>query len=314
MLTMKPSPLVPTFAPLVLAAASLPLRADLLAYYPFDADFHDASGNNNHLTIAEGEPSIIQSEGDFIFGGGALDTDSTIADREFLELTNPITFAAEDAWTIAFWARRRAGSDNRQGMVVGDVNNPTDFVWLSDNPSQVQGLRFRSSDNTNFNFEIGADDAQWHHWALVTDGTGHLSLYRDNTFVGTETSTTTFSLRNVAQAYNSNVHSMNGQIDELYLYNEALDEATIASLFLGTAASELRITNLDLSTLGTAVVTWDSSPGDTYELKYSRDLQEWSSFDGGSVEASEDTTTLTVDLTAIGADTDARLFFRVVKP
>lgn len=313
-LTMKRSPLVPTIASLILAVANLPLRADLLAYYPFDTDFNDASGNDNHLTIAEGEPTIIASEGDFIFGGGALDTDSTISDRAFLELGTPLSFAAGDAWTIAFWARRRAGSDQRQGMVVGDVNNTTDFIWLSDNPTQVQGLRFRSTDNTNFNFEIGADDAQWHHWALVADGTGNLSLYRDNTFVGTESSTTTFSLRNVAQAYNTNVHSMNGQIDELYFYNEALDEAAIEAFILGASATELRITALDLSTAGTVAVSWSSTPGETYELRYSRDLQDWSSFDGGSVEAEGESTTLAVDLASIEAASEERLFFRVVKP
>lgn len=37
--------------------------ARLLAYYPFDSDFTDASGNDNDLTIGSGSPSITAAAG-----------------------------------------------------------------------------------------------------------------------------------------------------------------------------------------------------------------------------------------------------------
>lgn len=296
---------------------ALPAQGSLLAYYPFDEDFSDSSGNENHLLISEGEPTIITSEGDFVFGGGALDTDSTVGDREFLELTDPIVFEATDPWSIIFWARRRAGSDQRQGMVVGDVDNTTDFIWLSDNPAQVQGVRFRSSDNTNFNYEVGEDDAEWHHWALVADGTGALTVYRDNVSLGTQESTTTFSLKNVAQAYNTDVHSMNGQIDELSIYDEALEPAAIAALYTGPAAEELAITQVFYATGSNEVtLTWASIPGQTYAVKFSRDLTDWSGELDDAIEADpeSETTTVAFDLSLVGPTAEEKLFFRVEKP
>lgn len=288
----------------------------MLAYYPFDRDFKDASGNANDLFVVEGEPTIITTEGDFIFGGGALDTDSTVTDREFLELTNPLSFEAADAWTIAFWARRRAGSDDRQGMVIGDTANTLDFVWLSNNPLQVQGLRFRSSDNVNANYDVGMDHGEWHHWALVADGAGNLTVYLDNVSLGLTVTSTTFSVRNVAHAYNTFVHSMNGQIDELYVYDEALDAAAVEALFLGTGDVEFAITGIDYFAVDDQVtLTWNSLPGESYTIKYSLDLFDWSGeLDNGvAADAEASQTTKTFDLEPAGLTGVERVFFRVEK-
>jgi len=208
-------------------------RAGLLAYYPFDSDFTDASGNNNDLTIATGTPTITNTSGECVFGGGALDADSTVSTEEYLNLTNPITFEAEDAWSIAFWARRRPGTDYRTGMVIGDPSNKTDFIWVPDNPSQVQGLRFRSSANMNANFGGFPDDQEYHHWVVIADGAGNVSAYRDNVSQGYVTMTSDFSITSIAGAYSATTQSMDGQIDEMCIYNEAIDASTVGNLYSG---------------------------------------------------------------------------------
>lgn len=312
---MKPRISPADLTSLLLATVAIPSQAELLAYFPFDSDFNDTSGKDNHLTVTEGEPTITNSDGDFVFGNGALDTDSTTSDREFLTLTNPLVFGESDPWTIAFWAKRREGSDNRQGMVIGDVENTRDFVWLSNNPTQVQGVRFRSSANSNFNFEVGEDDAQWHHWALVADGAGNLTVYRDNVALGTQSSNTTFSVKDVAQAYNTNVHSMNGQIDELYIYDEALDAATVDALFQGPSESELAITAFEYSTeTGQVTLSWSSSPGQSYEVKFSDNLTDWSGQVGAAIEADSEESSITFDPATLGLPDAPRVFFRVEKP
>ena len=83
------------FAALVLASLGLtasPARADLLAYYPFNKDFTDSSGNHRDLVVANGTPTITTAAGEYVFGGGALDVDSTISTAEFLNLPQPIVF------------------------------------------------------------------------------------------------------------------------------------------------------------------------------------------------------------------------------
>jgi hypothetical protein len=306
--------LLPALLSLALSASSL--EAGLLAYYPFDGDFNDASGNANHLSITEGLPTITTTAGNFIAGGGALDTASTISDRAFLALTNPITFADTDAWSIAFWARRRAGSDIRQGMVIGDTENNIDFIWLSDNPTQVQGVRFRSTDNNNFNFDVGADDGEWHHWALVADGTGNLTAYRDNIALGTSTSSTPFSVRNVAHGYNTDIHSMNGQIDELHIYDEALDATAVEALFLGSGLPDFTITSIRYAADSNQItLTWDSQPGESYVVRFSRDLIDWGGDlnDGVDATADSDQTTMNFDLEDANLTGVEEIFFRVEK-
>jgi len=203
----------------------------LLAYYSFDSDFTDGSGNGYDLMVATGTPTITHTAGEYVFGGGALDADSTISTQEYLNLTNPITFSNSDAWSVACWARRRPGTDDRSGMVIGDPSNTVDFVRLSNNAAQVQGLRFRSSVNQNANFGGFPDDNQYHHWAVIADGAGNVTLRRDNVVQPAQSIDSSFSITSVAHAYSATTQSMDGRIDELYIFDEAIDAAAVDNLY-----------------------------------------------------------------------------------
>ncbi|MFT5412848.1 MAG: hypothetical protein ACI9NC_005600, partial [Verrucomicrobiales bacterium] len=210
----------------------------LLAHYPFDSDFTDASGNDNHLNIATGSPSITSAAGERAFGSGAVDIDSTTSTEEYLNLTSPITFGSSDAWSVLFWVRRRPGTDFRSGMLIGNPSNNTDFIWTPDNASQVQGIRLRSSANTNANFGGFPDDGGFHHWAIIADGAGNVTSYRDNVAQSSVAMTTSFSITSVGQAFNSTTQSMDGQIDELYIYDEAITTSKVEELFLRNDLTE----------------------------------------------------------------------------
>ncbi len=210
------------------------VQAEIIAHYSFDIDFTDASGNANNLVIANLTPTVTTTEGEYVFGGGALDIDSTTGNKEYLDLTNPITFTETEAWSIAFWARRRPGTSDKSGMVIGDPSNTTDFIWLSNNPTQVQGLRFRSSSNKNANFGVFPDDNLFHHWAVVADGAGNVTSYRDNVPQASVAIASAFSIASVAHAYSANTQSMDGQIDELYIFDEAIDATAVDKLYDNT--------------------------------------------------------------------------------
>lgn len=211
-----------------------------IAHYSFDTGtiFTDSSPSGNDLTVAEGTPTITTTGGEFKFGDGALDLDSTTATKEHLDLDTPLAFTGSDAWSIAFWARRRSGSDNRTGMVAGDTSNSNDFIWVPDNPSQVRGIRFRNSSNNTTDWSVGPDDHEYHHWVLVADGAGNITAYRDNQLLSTQSTTTTFSITSVGHAYNTTTHGINGQIDELWLFSEAIDETVVGNLFATNTVPE----------------------------------------------------------------------------
>jgi len=217
----------------IVAMTSVSASAGVIAHYSFDSDFTDSASGNDLTKVEQGGATagITTTAGEYVFGGGALDVVSTVSNQAYLNLASPITMGASDAWSVAFWARRAPGSDKRQGMVLGDTSNSTDFIWLSDNSAQVQGLRFRNSDNVTSDFGGFPDDSLFHHWVVIADGAGSVTAYRDNVSQGSLSASGAFSITSVAAAYNATTHTHNGQMDELYIFDEAIDAATVSSLY-----------------------------------------------------------------------------------
>ena len=83
----------------------------------------------------------------------------------------------------------------------------------------------------NADFAGISDDHQFHHWVVVADGEGNVTAYRDNTPLGAQARATTFLIDGVGHAYNSTIHSYDGQIDELYIFDESIDPNTIDLLY-----------------------------------------------------------------------------------
>lgn len=229
-----------------LAAGSA--SAAVQAYYSFDTNYSLTAGSYagtlSETEIGGATVGITTTAGEHVFGGGAASFSSTISNEAYLGLSSAINFGATDAWSISFWVRRTDGSDVRQGMVAGDTSNSTDFLWASDNSTQVQGMRFRNSSNGNANFGGHRDDGNYHHWVVISDGAGTISAYRDNVAQTDVSASGKFNINAIGHAYNATTFSMNGQIDELYIFDEAIDAATVDSLFTANAIPEPSTTAL----------------------------------------------------------------------
>jgi hypothetical protein len=218
------------------------LQSAEIAHYTFDNTFNDSSPSMNHLTVASGTPSFTAAAGAFAFGSAGLDVVGT--DNEYLKLTNPISFLATDPWTIAFWARRRTGATNDAGMIIGEAGSTDDFIWITGN---FGGFRFRSSTANTEDF-TAPKDSTLRHFALVADGTGDLDLYINGAFSSSQSGNTSFNILNIAHAYNNNAYTLDGNIDELFIFNEALNPSQIASLAQTNSVPEV-----------TTIVMWQLS-------------------------------------------------------
>ena len=201
---------------------------------------------------------------------------SSETDAHYLSFTTPHTFLAEDAWSIAFWGKRAAGSTNRQGMVIGDLSG-SDFIWLSDGGGGVSGIRYRNSsggtyDNGSLAVDAFPDDGHWHHWAVVADGMGTLTVYRDAVSLGSVVAETSFEAVHVGQAYNANAQSMNGQIDELYIYREAISAARVGELFSASLPPAPAITAITRIGEGVWELTLAGTGDTAYEFRSSTTL------------------------------------------
>ena len=217
--------------------------AGLLAYYPFDTDYGDTSGNGNDGSLVDvgtsGNSGIITNAGDWKFGGGALDLSS---DADFVSVP-PLTLSASDTdgWSVAFWARNRTVANNSGGMIVGDTSDTRDFIWVDSAAASGGGVRFRNSASANADFGGLGEDANWHHYAVVyedADGDSavdDVTLYLDgaikntiNNFAGDLT------INGIGQGYNAAWAAFDGQLDEVYIFDVAINAATVGELFTGT--------------------------------------------------------------------------------
>lgn len=228
--------------PALLLCAALPAAAPaaVVAHYPFDTGLEDDSGNARHGTLVDtgtiGNSGVSTSAGNWRFGGGALDL---AADRDYVSVAAR-TFSSGSPWTIAFWVRKAPGDTGgaaQWDMVVGTAASTAFFIGLNN----ATGLRWRGADSTaarQADFPA-PNDTSWHHVAVTASAAagGTITAYVDGVVAGLATNKLTgFSYDAIGEAYPaSSDFDFNGQIDELWVFDETLTAAEIANLALVNA-------------------------------------------------------------------------------
>jgi hypothetical protein len=194
-------------------------------HHRYDGNFTDSGSAANHGTAA-GAATITTDASAIANGAGALSLDA--GDNSFVTLPATGSYTANQRWSATWWARR-LGLGSSKGMVMGDASNSTDFIWLNDSST---GLRFRSSNNTSLDFTV-AKDSDLHHYALVADGIGNLSLYVDGQATQTLTGNTSFAVNCIGKAYpTTSLHyNFQGTLDEVRLMPVSLSATQVADLY-----------------------------------------------------------------------------------
>jgi len=212
-----------------------PATAGVYAHYSFDTDYSDVSGNGRNGTLTDvgtaGNSGIISTPGDFKFGNGAMNFST---DRDFIAIPSK-TFGSGSAYSISFWARKSEGDTGAASdwdMVLGQRDNANFFIALGGNSNP--GLRWRSSSSAaerQADFTVTKDFA-WHHYAVTASGTT-ITLYVDGQLFGTATGKQTgFIVDTIGEAYTSgSLFDFNGQIDEVWIYDEAINASTVNALY-----------------------------------------------------------------------------------
>ena len=145
-----------------------PGAANLVAYYPFDGDYQDASGNNRHGAPVGGNPSFAPG-----VQGQALNLNA-VTITEHIEIagykgivadqTDPVN-PIQAAFTVACW--------------INTMDNGSLVFWGSGDGApvggqyqnfRIDGGRLRSEHgNGRFRGASTVNDGEWHHVALAVD-------------------------------------------------------------------------------------------------------------------------------------------------
>jgi hypothetical protein len=201
----------------------------LVAYYPFDGNAQDATGNGNDGTV-NGATLTADRFGN---ADGAYDFDGI---DDYIDFGNFIP--AKDIKTMAVWVKFKSISNGQEIISKSSFNNGVEILfWHNALSYYVMGGNGGSSsiaiDWNTFNIN------EYYFIAATHEGpNSNMKLYVNGVLVKTN-QTKSISDADLMLAGRRNVSTIggeryfNGYIDNIRIYNRALSECEIKSLYTG---------------------------------------------------------------------------------
>lgn len=279
-----------TFPFLLLALSPLVVRADLVAHWTLDESSGTVAGDstaNNHTGTIAGSPVWNTTDLPPVPDGtvAALEMDG-VDDQVDIVGFKGITGTGDR--TIAAWIRTATNNPQANKGIVSWGTNLTTQKWT---------FRIQNSNGTPGTIRIEANggyfvgntvvtDGEWHHVAVTwaNDGTPDIQdakLYVDGVLdaefgnVDTSPSASQSIAINTASVADVRIgddfqttHNWAGGIDDVRIYDEALDAAAIADLAIGTPIVADFAASAEVVSSGSAVeLSWSSDPtNDSLEI------------------------------------------------
>jgi len=204
---------------------------NLVAWYRFNGDYLDSSGNGHNLTNVG---TIIQSTQ--IIEGQAVEFDSTDY-LEFPSTINPYTIWNGKGITFSFWVRFTSitGTYSRFIDFQSGASGASGIFFAFKAGTDAFYLNCAGTTLTYSNSSIITTLGVWHHIVWSIDITGKWDLYLNNVRINnTETSAVaniTYNLRYINKSTYPGNGVWGGQMDDFRIYERALSSADVASLY-----------------------------------------------------------------------------------
>ncbi|ETR69943.1 MAG: hypothetical protein OMM_03594 [Candidatus Magnetoglobus multicellularis str. Araruama] len=219
-------------------SANTNLENGLVAYYPFNGNAKDESGNENH-GIVYGASSTEDRFGNH---NSALSFDGT---DDYIDTNISDILLPNNSWSVCLWVNKNLNNGyngifnkiykDNNGVrlhLYGENNEEVIKYMLFGNDWKIHTINLQS--NTNSDLEWNFIVTQWDH------NTKTAKLFVDNIFVGDETINWASEFNNsksiqigiAKQAdYDYSLYYFNGFIDDVRIYNRAISEIEIKALY-----------------------------------------------------------------------------------
>ena len=209
-------------------ATDVGLDCGLVAYYPFNGNANDESGNGNHGTEVGG---VALTEDRFGNANSAYEFDGI---NDAIRVTDHFDY--RDQLTIAAWIRPDA-LNSEQRMIWDDYGNPGvilgvagDVVQFSISTEADPGLGVSVYDGI-------VEEQEWQHLVGTYNG-NEMRIYLNGVHTGQVQSTNGAIIDNGtnpasigADSWYTDMLNFDGKIDDIRIYNRALSEAEIQALY-----------------------------------------------------------------------------------
>jgi Concanavalin A-like lectin/glucanases superfamily len=280
------------------------LTNGLVAYYPFNSDANDATGNGNNgqvnsaLLVPDrfGHPKSA-----YLFNG----SDS------FIILTN--SFSLPGDWTVSAWASTT--TTNQQGYILHIGTDETAALFSDWGNTNQNGFGMYCTNNgwiyfvVNQRFSWGGAPLETNTWfqVIMRQASGFTEFFLNGVFYnGFGYSFVTNApqispVQGFIGAGSTKTSFFNGAIDDVRVYNRALTDFEIQQLYANEAGVVITLQKALRPSFSNLLV------GTNYQLQASTDLNNWTN-QGASFTA---TNTAMPSAQYFDADTFNQLFFRL---
>ena len=226
--------------------AQINLKSGLVAYYPFDGDVKDYSGNNNNGTIV-GAPTLVADRwgnpGKCYNFNGTFDHvwvkhDSTIQPKTAVSVSAWVNADDFSSWLMVVCKRNRHNSSPGNSYIL----------YAAGNPGQNQSWTFGAGSTSIEKFAISpavATTQQWVHLVGTYDknaSDSNIRVYVNGILKSATTASydigySDSSLRIGMAIPGNSLQYFKGKIDEVRIYNRAINSQEITALYNNTNTS-----------------------------------------------------------------------------
>ncbi len=252
----------------------------LVAYYPFNGNANDESGNGNNGSVI-GSTELTNDR----LGQTNSAYDFDLEEKSWGQRNNEIYIPYSSQFnssnlTVSAWVYPRsyfdpANSNDKISVIISRTqygySNPNGQVWVLDfNDIQTRGVILEAAPNNSqsrayatYNTPLTLNS--WHHIVMTFDGSS-LKLYIDNNLVAN--TSTTIVMNNegtsglsigVSNQANGWWYDADAKIDDIGLWNRALTEQEVANLYTSNSSNECSTLVINTGVLSTNPVTYNST-------------------------------------------------------
>ena len=202
-------------------APPIDLNTGLVAYYKMDGNAQDASGNSNHGTAQNG---VTFGTDRFGNAGKAASFDG-VDDRITAPHSSSIYFTNSQPYTTSIWFKPI--SNTQSFMILKNANYGLQWRGITNTLGFYNGTYHYSTKN---NWVLN----QWYHITLIDNGTDKVSLYINGILDKADNQNPSrfgnYSLE-MGKWEEPNQIFFNGSLDDIRIYDRALSDAEVLTLY-----------------------------------------------------------------------------------
>ncbi len=216
---------------LIIMLNSIAVATNPVAYYPFNGNANDESGNGNHGVAYQAALTTDRfgnANSAYLFDG--INDVISIANSTVLNYDNELSFSV--------WVKPLAFPSSGNTMVLGKSNYSSNTNYL---------LRVQANGVIQFEYKTFANTTnnplilnQWNHVVFTSNSINEKLVYINNVIATTTSAYSPYGIVSdpltIGAASYGNEY-FNGCIDDILLYNSVLTPSEVASIFNNTPTS-----------------------------------------------------------------------------